>query len=261
LLLLSLLVIAVGAVIGVLGRLFVPGDQHLNWSETVLVGIVGAGLGASVLALVSGQEREPSVALVVAAVVGGAVVAAAANWAKRWWLGRSAGSGREALDERVRRLIAGGESASVEFKSTARHNLHTGTRDPKLEMVIVKTVAGFLNADGGTLLIGIDDDGEPVGLERDFAMMKKADRDGFELWLHDTLATCLGRAAVADIGVAFIEVEGRDVCCIDAPPSPQPVFVDTPKGPRIAEFWLRVGNSTRQLRTDEVLQYQAKHWG
>ena len=34
------------------------------------------------------------------------------------------------------------ESNVLEFKSTARYNLHTGEKDPRLEHVIVKTVAG-----------------------------------------------------------------------------------------------------------------------
>ena len=64
-------------------------------------------------------------------------------------------------------LLAAGESQTVEFKSTARWNVHAGQADKKMEHVIVKTVCGFLNAEGGTLLIGVDDDGAVVGLDAD----------------------------------------------------------------------------------------------
>ena len=45
-------------------------------------------------------------------------------------------------------LISGGESESVEFKSTLRVNLHTGQRDKRMESVVLKTLAGFLNTAG-----------------------------------------------------------------------------------------------------------------
>ena len=64
-------------------------------------------------------------------------------------------------------LIAAGESETIEFKSTARVNLHTGEADPKMEHVIVKTVCGLLNHEGGTLLIGVADDGQVLGIEPD----------------------------------------------------------------------------------------------
>lgn len=56
-------------------------------------------------------------------------------------------------------IIANGESSEVEFKSTLRVNLHTGSRDPRMELAVLKTIAGFLNSDGGILTIGIADDG------------------------------------------------------------------------------------------------------
>ncbi|MDA8045712.1 MAG: ATP-binding protein, partial [Actinomycetota bacterium] len=55
-----------------------------------------------------------------------------------------------------REAVAVEGAAGLEFKSTARWNLHTGAVDPKLEHVIVKTVCGFLNAEGGTLLIEVE---------------------------------------------------------------------------------------------------------
>ncbi|MCA9610632.1 MAG: putative DNA binding domain-containing protein, partial [Myxococcales bacterium] len=87
----------------------------------------------------------------------------------------------------VEAMMKAGESARVEFKATARWNLHTQSRDERMEQVIVKTVAGFMNADGGTLLIGVNDDGHAVGLENDYSLQRKPGRDGFELWLTDLL--------------------------------------------------------------------------
>jgi hypothetical protein len=67
----------------------------------------------------------------------------------------------------VSELIATGETGAIEFKATLRTNLHTGEKDPRMELAVLKSVAGFLNAKGGTLIIGVADDGAPVGLEKD----------------------------------------------------------------------------------------------
>src|SRR3546814_11076929 len=63
----------------------------------------------------------------------------------------------------VSELIAAGEGDGVEFKSTLRMNLHTGQVDDKMQVTVLKTIAGFLNAKGGTLLIGVSDDGQEIG--------------------------------------------------------------------------------------------------
>jgi predicted HTH transcriptional regulator len=44
-------------------------------------------------------------------------------------------------------------------------------RDPQVEAVIAKTVCGFLNGRGGTLLIGVDDEGEALGLAADLELL------------------------------------------------------------------------------------------
>jgi hypothetical protein len=62
-------------------------------------------------------------------------------------------------------MIAEGESDELEFKSTLRWDLKEGTVNKKLEDVIIKTVAAFANSDGGSVLIGVDDDGNVLGLD------------------------------------------------------------------------------------------------
>src|SRR6266571_9260234 len=74
-------------------------------------------------------------------------------------------------------LIAEGESDELEFKSTLRWDLKEGTVNKRLEEVIAKTVAAFANSQGGTLLIGVDDEGQVLGLEHDYLSLGDVDRD------------------------------------------------------------------------------------
>jgi hypothetical protein len=56
-------------------------------------------------------------------------------------------------------LIRGGENDRVAFKSTMRWNLKTDKADKAVEKAWLETIVAFLNPDGGTLLVGVDDGG------------------------------------------------------------------------------------------------------
>ncbi|WP_231560345.1 helix-turn-helix domain-containing protein [Microbacterium hominis] len=77
----------------------------------------------------------------------------------------------------VAALLEKGESERVEFKETARWNVRDDKKDARMEQVVAKTVAALLNSSGGTLLIGVDDDGRVHGLDRDFATLRTPDAD------------------------------------------------------------------------------------
>ena len=164
------------------------------------------------------------------------------------------------IDEQgVRRLMADGEGETVEFKSSLRWDRRDEQVNKILEGVVIKTVAGFLNAKGGTLLIGVDDAGATVGIAADYSTLKKQDRDGFELHLQQIVTRDLGEAAAASfMAVNFHEIDGEDICQVTIEPSDHPIYVDTQKQ---AVFYLRSGNATRPLPVDETVKYVQHRWG
>lgn len=249
-------VMAGGLVLGTVARFLVPGRQRLSLAETTIIGMIGAGVGGFAYNLFAGGEGLDRITIgsVLSALIASILVLGVGTWlAERFGL-------REDPPPSAAELIAGGESASVEFKSTARWNTHSGEKDPRMEMIISKTVAGFLNADGGTLIIGVDDDGSPVGLERDLSLMKAPDHDRYELWLTDHLGRTLGKPALAFVSVRFEPYAGHEVVVVTIEASDRPVFVDEPKGGRTADFYVRMGNSTRKMLTDEFADYQRSRW-
>jgi len=172
--------------------------------------------------------------------------------------------GSASHDATVEDLIAGGESQTTEFKSTARWNEHIGGADPKLEGMIVKTVCGFLNAEGGSLLIGVDDDGNALGLDKDLSTLgSKSDLDGYELTLRQLLEVNLSVPTAATVRISFPAVSGTTICRVSVAASGKPVFSKPIKGSgtETSEFWVRTGNQTRQLHGDDMVQYQDDHWG
>ncbi len=160
-------------------------------------------------------------------------------------------------------LVAAGESQAVEFKSTARWNLHTAQSDKKMEHVIAKTVCGFLNAEGGTLLIGVADDGSVLGLDQDLGTLgSKGNADGYELFLRQRLDDGLSIQTAGTVRIRFEKLRGGDVCVVAVAASGKPVFCKPSEGGRgPTEFWVRSGNATKQLHGDDMVDYQADHWG
>jgi type I restriction enzyme, R subunit len=99
----------------------------------------------------------------------------------------------------VEEIIANDEDYSVEFKSTARWDLREDKPNKAMEDAVVKTVAGFLNTDGGTLLIGVDNSGTAIGLDHDYQRVKPPNGDGFVNWLTTHLINTLGHTPVTRI--------------------------------------------------------------
>lgn len=194
------------------------------------------------------EKRRRKIADVIRA--GFATLALAEN------TGENAAPAKSAAD-----LISAGESVHVEFKSTARWNVKASQVDKRMEHVIVKTIAGFMNAEGGTLLVGVADDGSALGVEPDYATLgSKGNRDGYELFLTQLLETNLSGTVGRLVQVGFEAIDGKDVCRIGVAASARPVFAKPIDGKEHSEFWVRIGNSTRQLVGTDMVDYQQDHW-
>ena len=159
-------------------------------------------------------------------------------------------------------LLTRGESQLLEFKSTARWNVRAGLLDKRMEHVVVKTVCGFLNSEGGKLIIGVDDDGNVRGLADDMATLRKPNRDGYELFLRQHLDVNLSVPTAGIVSIGFEPVGDAEVCVVTVSPSGKPVFAKALEGKQPpSEFWVRTGNATKQLHGDDMMDYRASHWG
>ncbi|WP_405466647.1 DUF262 domain-containing protein [Streptomyces jietaisiensis] len=160
-------------------------------------------------------------------------------------------------------LIAAGESQSTEFKASARWNVHTGEYDKSLQNNLVKTVCGFLNGEGGNLFVGVGDDGTVLGIENDLSTLpKQADPDGYELFVRQVLDDNLSAPTATTVRISFPEVADRVVCRVSVAAAGKAVFARPAKGGSAAtDFWVRVGNATKQLHGEGLLRYREEHWG
>ena len=126
-------------------------------------------------------------------------------------------------------------------------------------------MCGFLNAEGGTVFIGVDDDGRPVGIDDDLSTLRsKANVDDYELFLRQLLETNLSVPTAGTVRVTFETLHGFEICALTVAASGKPAFAKPLKGHGAAEaseFWVRTGNQTRPLHGDDMVHYQAEHWG
>ncbi len=146
-------------------------------------------------------------------------------------------------------LINERESDSIEFKSTLRWDIRAGKTNPAIERACLKTIAAFLNSNGGNLLIGIRDDGSIEGIETD----KFANEDKFLLHLWTLIRTCLGKDFCPYIHTRIEKLEEKPVCIVECLPSGRPAFLRQPGFNE--EMYIRTGPSSNALDISEALKY------
>ena len=152
-------------------------------------------------------------------------------------------------------LAKQGESKTLEFKSSLRWNLQENRKDDKrITHAVLKTIAAFLNTDGGDLLIGIDDNGVAIGVEHD----QLAPDDKFLRHLTQAVRNGLGTPASTCIDPKMQTVDGKRVCLVSCRRSPAPVRLKW-KGMESADdgdFFVRSGPGTVRLAGEEARAYE-----
>ena len=180
------------------------------------------------------------------------LVAIAFSLGLAFWLSRRYSrsfADEDAVDEEsVRALIAKGENRAVEFKSTLRMNLHSKKPGKEIEMAWLKGVAAFLNTDGGTLLLGVADDGEITGLERDVF----ENDDKCRLHFKNLVANHIGAEFSKYIRFSLVPMDGKTVGVVRCARSPEPVFL---KNGNKEAFHIRNGPSSDELPVSKAIDY------
>ncbi len=160
-------------------------------------------------------------------------------------------------NEEIEELILGGETDRVEFKSTLRYDLHTQVVNKKLEYVIAKTIAAFLNSEGGELLIGVNDNKDVIGLTNDISTVTGQNLDGFKLQLNEVIKKYIGKEMIPYIKILFPQHENIEFCRITISKSSKPIFIEFEDN---QHFFIRSGPSSLPLSRGEQSDYEKIHW-
>jgi DNA-binding response OmpR family regulator len=151
-------------------------------------------------------------------------------------------------EERIKEIIGQGENDRTEFKSTLRWSLKENKINYGVEIAWLKTIAAFLNSDGGRLIVGVDDKGVPLGIEPDGF----ENEDKYLLHVNNRLQQHIGAEHAANVRFGLYPAGTVKVLLVECSPASKPVFLIS-EGQE--SFYVRAGPGTRKLTMSQMLAY------
>ena len=162
-----------------------------------------------------------------------------------------------ASDEDVPFGEFGEENDKVEFKSTLIYPAGATGPDIDTQMhIILRTIAGFMNADGGTLYIGVNNNGDAVGIEQDYPLLNTStkdkhtyypSKDGYENKIRSSITRHLSSIAQDLVSIKFLDRNEHTVCKVEVEVSDRVIWYDE------RHAYKRIGNMTAHLR-DQLIE-------
>jgi len=154
------------------------------------------------------------------------------------------------IEDQILSLVRKGENKHIEFKETFSKDIKTGKDEEYIRKQSLKTIVGFLNAEGGVLLIGISDNGEVKGVNDDFF----ASPDKYKLNFYNRIKTKIGADFYPLIDYDLFNIGGRYVMKVECKPSNEPCFYDE------TEFYVRTNPATEELEGKKLSDYIRKRF-
>lgn len=145
-------------------------------------------------------------------------------------------------------LIKEGEGEHVEFKSSLRYNLHSKKFGKEIEHATLKTIAAFLNSEGGTLLIGVDDAQGIIGIEAD----NFENNDKALLHFTNLVKERIGMQYMSFIDCIIEAIDDKKILRIDVASSNIPAYLTYNQQ---EYFFIRTGPATSDLRASEIYDF------
>ena len=153
----------------------------------------------------------------------------------------------------LKELVYNGESQLVEFKKSIRWDYKQNSINKEFEFLLVKDISALLNTNGGFLLLGVSNEGEFIGLEKDYETLVKNDRYGFSIHLIQTINDYIGYQLKDFWSIEFFNIEEKEICLIRIDKSPKPVFIR--RLYQQEEFYIRTGSTTVLLTGQKLLDH------
>lgn len=150
--------------------------------------------------------------------------------------------------EKLLQIINNGEGELIEFKSTLRWDLKKDKKEFGVEMAWLKTIVAFLNSNGGTLIVGVDDNGKAVGYEKD----RFENEDKYLLHVNNRIQQNIGLEYAPCIRYTLETIDETKVLMVECSPSEEPAFLISGNN---ESFFIRIGPGSRKLSPRQTLAY------
>lgn len=156
--------------------------------------------------------------------------------------------------DRIRGLVREGESKNIEFKESFSLDVKKQTKEKYIEQAALKTVVAFLNSDGGTLLIGVSDKGEILGIDAEMNMFFK-NSDQFLLNFKNAMKSRITEAFYPFIDDRLVEIDNRLILLVQCKASKTACFLDD------KDFYVRTNPATDKLEGPKLALYLKHRFG
>ena len=152
----------------------------------------------------------------------------------------------------------GCENEKKEFKSSIVYPAgETSANIDKQLGIICRTIAGFMNAGGGTLYIGVMDNGYICGIEKDYSHLNEGDDeftykendDGYLQKITNSICKILGQTAGRLVSMRIEDEEDNKYCVVDIKKATRPIWFYGGK------LFVRMITTNRKLSGDEITQF------
>jgi predicted HTH transcriptional regulator len=132
--------------------------------------------------------------------------------------------------------------------------MQTGEMDRRMEFAVLKSLVAFLNSQGGTLYVGVDDTGRAIGID----VQHFDSKDRFFLHFSNLFKQSIGPEHLPLIEPRIISLEGKDVLQVICHRSGQAVFL---KVDSKEQFFVRSGASSVELTGIKMMEFIKKRFG
>jgi predicted RNA-binding protein len=166
-------------------------------------------------------------------------------------------SNEESQENTIEGLLHTNESQRLEYKSSMRWDMRQNQRNDALEEVIAKELCCFMNSSGGDLLIGVDDNGVPIGLEKDYSTFSDGNSDSFGQHITNLINKYLDRNANAYVELEFSKIDNNEICRCKVRSSPRPIYFSKNNEKK---FFVRANNTCQPRNMEEAHSYISEHW-
>ena len=157
----------------------------------------------------------------------------------------------ELLELDIKELVKADESYNLEFKSSFGWNTEENKSDEIMKHSVLKTVVGFMNSNGGTLVIGVDDNKNIIGMEYDYKSSWKGNKDGFLLNFSRFIENNIGLNNYNKyVNIKFYNLGKKELCVVQVEKSLKPIFIKQ-NGRKI--LYIRIENRTEPLEDPEKI--------
>ncbi len=171
-------------------------------------------------------------------------------------------------DNAIKRISLLNNLEKKSEKTTNEINRINGDLAPKILIhSSLKTLVAFANSAGGTLLIGVDNNKNILGLEKEYLSsnpkLQYPNRDGFGLYFDDMVRNYIGDSFSSLMNRKFLKFPNGDVLIVKVEPSNNEVFLlKNDEGKDCEQLYIRNLSSSKELTGSELAKFiKNRHLG